>query len=81
MYPCCGVDPANRAVSDCARSYLRKNLPEGTKVRLRISHAGTKFISTGRVAYSRPGSGMGIAFLSIEPSSQSILDAWLTHLR
>jgi hypothetical protein len=55
--------------------------PEGTKVRLRISHAGTNFMAIGKVAYSRPSSGMGIAFISIEPSSVPILDAWLQSLR
>ncbi len=51
--------------------------PEGTRVRLRISHAGTNFIAIGKVVYSRPSSGMGIAFTTIEPSSIPILDAWL----
>jgi hypothetical protein len=55
--------------------------PEGAKVRLRISHAGTNFMAIGKVAYSRPNSGMGIAFISIEPSSVPILDAWLESLR
>ena len=55
--------------------------PEGAKVRLRISHAGVNFIAMGKVAYSQPGLGMGIAFAAIEPNSQSVLDAWLTSLR
>jgi hypothetical protein len=33
------------------------------------------------VAYSRPSAGMGIAFIAIEPSSISLLDAWLASLR
>ena len=32
--------------------------PEGTKVRLKISHAGVNFSALGKVAYSRPQSGM-----------------------
>jgi PilZ domain len=56
------------------------SFPVGTKVRLRISHAGVNFIAQGKVAYSRSG-GMGIAFTSIEPSSLSILDSWLAGLR
>jgi hypothetical protein len=47
--------------------------PEGTKVRLRISHAGTNFIAIGKVAHSRPSSGMGIAFTTIEPSRRANL--------
>ena len=55
--------------------------PAGTKVRLRISHAGVNFLAQGKVAYARNDGGMGIAFTSIEPSSLPILDAWLADLR
>jgi hypothetical protein len=55
--------------------------PIGAKVRLRISHAGVNFIAQGTVARSQTDGGMGIAFTSIEPSSLSILDAWLADLR
>jgi PilZ domain len=54
---------------------------EGTKVRLNISHAGKNFSAIGRVAYSRPSSGMGITFITIESRSQEILDLWLANLR
>lgn len=53
---------------------------DGTKIRIRISHNGTIFTAQGRVAYSRDRAGMGIIFTSIEPSSVSVLDAWLTEL-
>ena len=55
--------------------------PAGTKVSLRISHAGANFTGQGTVAYSRPNAGMGIAFTSIEPSSLPVLDLWLANLR
>jgi len=55
--------------------------PAGTKVRVRISHAGVNFTGQGTVVYSRPNAGMGIAFTSIEPSSLPVLDLWLTNLR
>jgi hypothetical protein len=55
--------------------------PAGTKVRLRISHAGANLMAQGTVAYSRNNGGMGIAFTSIEPSSLPILDAWLDDIR
>jgi hypothetical protein len=55
--------------------------PAGTKVRLRISYGGLSFIAQGKVARSRNNGGMGIAFTSIEPSSLSILDAWLADVR
>jgi PilZ domain len=52
---------------------------EGTKVRVRISHGGAIFGAEGKVAYSRPGAGIGIAFASIEPGNISVLDSWLTE--
>lgn len=55
--------------------------PAGTKVRLRISHAGANFAGQGTVIYLRPSIGMGIAFTSIEPSSLPVLDIWLENLR
>jgi hypothetical protein len=58
-----------------------ESFPEGTKVRLRISRAETHLVAQGRVTYSRPSSGMGIAFTTVEPSSLTVLDAWLAGLR
>jgi hypothetical protein len=55
--------------------------PENTKVRLRITRGGVNLVAQGKVAYSRPNSGMGIAFTSVEPGSVSVLDAWLASLR
>ena len=55
--------------------------PENTRVRLRISRAETHLLAQGRVTYSRPGSGMGIAFTTVEPSSVTVLDVWLAGLR
>ena len=57
------------------------SFPAGTKVRLRISHAERHLSAQGRVTYSRPGSGMGIAFTTVEPSSLLILDVWLANVR
>ena len=55
--------------------------PESTIVRLRISRGETHLVAQGRVTYSRPSSGMGIAFTTVEPSSLPILDGWLAGLR
>jgi len=33
------------------------------------------------VVYSKPNSGMGVAFTTIEPLSQAILENWLASLR
>jgi hypothetical protein len=57
------------------------SFPEGTKVRLTISRGETHLVAQGRVTYSRPSSGMGIAFTTVEPSSLPVLDGWLAGLR
>jgi PilZ domain len=54
---------------------------QGTKVRVRIFRAGAHVAALGRVVHSRPESGMGISFASIEPGSVPVLDAWLAELR
>jgi hypothetical protein len=55
--------------------------PQGTKVRLRISRAGAHVTALGKVANSRPNAGMGIAFITIDPSSFPVLDGWLASLK
>jgi len=55
--------------------------PADTSVKLRITHDGQHMIAHGRIAYSRPKAGMGVAFMSFEPSSHAILDEWLDDLR
>ena len=54
---------------------------EGTKVRLKISRGGAHVVGLGKVAYAWPGSGMGIQFVTIEPSSLPVLDRWLASAR
>ena len=54
---------------------------ENTLVRVRISRAETHLVAQGRVTYSRTGSGTGIAFTMVEPSSVHVLDIWLEGLR
>jgi len=61
--------------------YTTGPLPEGTKVSLRITHGSTSLAALGKVVYSKPNSGMGVAFTTIEPLSQAILENWLASLR
>lgn len=58
----------------------RRVLPKGTKVRIKIVHAGATFIALGRVIYSAEGSGMGLAFTKIESNYQSVLEKWIAEL-
>jgi hypothetical protein len=55
--------------------------PQGTKVRLKMLRGRRQLFAHGRVTYSRPGTGIGIAFVTIEPSSLPVLEAWLAGLR
>ena len=59
----------------------KKTLPEGTKVRIRITHAGRNVVALGRVVYTRQTSGMGIAFTKVESSYESVLESWIAELR
>lgn len=58
-----------------------ETFPSDTSVRLRIQRAGLIASVLGKVIYARPGSGMGIQFVTIEPSSLPVLEDWLADLR
>jgi len=63
------------------RVQTAESFSPGTKVRVRISHAEAIFSAEGRITYSPNNARMGIVFTSIEPSSLSVLNEWLTQLR
>ena len=54
--------------------------PEGTEVRVRISHAGTTFTALGKVASVLRNMGMGVAFRSVEEDQLAVLQEWLSQL-
>jgi PilZ domain-containing protein len=61
---------------------ISKNfIPQGRTVRVRIIHAGTNFVATGKVAYANPGAEMGINFTQVEPNHQATLEKWIDQLR
>lgn len=60
---------------------LATPFPEGAKLRIRITWGGATVAALGQVAYARPGSGIGIRFVEIEPSCLPILDKWVGRLR
>ena len=59
----------------------QKTMPTGTKVRIRIAHAGAVFIALSRVSYDRYKMGMRIAFTEIESNQQLVLEKWIAQLR
>ena len=55
--------------------------PRGTKVRIELSHGDKYMMADARVVYASPMSGMGVAFIGVEPKDERILDGWLVQLR
>jgi len=52
-------------------------LPKGSRIRLRIEHAGAEFTAIGRVTDNVSGKGMGVEFIEMEPHDRAILEKWL----
>ena len=55
-------------------------LPLGTTVKIRLIHHEQPFDATGRVIYSQPNMGMGVAFDEIEAGYVVVLEKWLSDL-
>jgi hypothetical protein len=51
-------------------------LPKGTRIRVRVEHAGTEFTAVGRITHN-VSEGMGVEFIEIEPKDRALLDKWL----
>lgn len=54
-------------------------MPQGTRVRVRITHSGGDFAAIGNVTGNVTPTGMGIVFTGIEPSDRAILEKWLEN--
>jgi hypothetical protein len=54
--------------------------PEGTDIRVRISHASTTFTALGRIVFVFPNMGMGVVFTSVEDNQLAVLQEWLSKL-
>ena len=52
----------------------------GTKVVLKIAYRAEKIAVFGKVIYGRPDIGMGIAFTTVEPEDQKIIEDWIAEL-
>jgi len=57
-----------------------KPFPPGTRVRVKLSHRGAEMLALGRVAYARPGVGMGVVFTTVEPEEGRVLAEWIAEL-
>jgi hypothetical protein len=54
--------------------------PAGTDLLVRINREKETLKIPGRVIFSQPGMGMGVAFADAEPDQQLILDRWIAEL-
>jgi hypothetical protein len=54
--------------------------PEGTDVRVRISHKSKTFTTLGRVVFVLPNMGMGVVFRSVEDYQLTILQEWISEM-
>jgi hypothetical protein len=55
-------------------------LPKGSRIRLRIEHAGAEFTAAARVTDNITPEGMGVEFVEIEPRERTILGKWLAEV-
>jgi PilZ domain-containing protein len=56
-------------------------LPAGTRILIRIQHAGANFAALGKVAHAGHRTRMGVVFTKIEPHQQLLLEKWVAELR
>ena len=54
-------------------------LPEGSRIRVRIEHAGAEFTAIGRVTANVTAQGMGVQFIEMEPKDRAILESWIAQ--
>ena len=54
-------------------------VPQGSEVRLRITHGAETFVTLGRVIYVSYGLGMGIAFVRVEDEQLARLNRWFSE--
>jgi Ribonuclease G/E len=54
-------------------------MPQGSRVRLRITHHDEVFEAIGRVVYVSQSLGMGVVFVEMAAEQQARLDLWLAE--
>jgi hypothetical protein len=55
-------------------------LAMGTDVRIRVRKEDQIFEADGRAVYNQSAMGNGIAFVSVSPESQQVLETWIQKL-
>ncbi len=54
--------------------------PQGTAVRIKLSHEDATVAAFARVVYASPELGMGLVFTRVDPENQRILEEWIAEL-
>jgi hypothetical protein len=67
------------SLSGCFLDMLNPS-PQGTDVRVTISHEGAIFTALGRVVFILPNMGMGVVFTSVEHAQKTILQKWIASV-
>ena len=67
------------SLSGCFLDMLNPS-PQGTDVRVTISHEGAIFTALGSVVFVLPNMGMGVVFTSVEHNQQAILQKWIASV-
>ena len=58
-----------------------KQFPRNTRARLRLSRKGEELEALVTIRIVKPGVGLGIEFLGLEPPNDKMLTAWMESLR
>ncbi len=54
-------------------------IPQGSEVRVRLTHGEEIFVASARVVYVSYGLGMGIVFIKVEDEQLARLDRWFSE--
>lgn len=64
------------SVAGCGVESVER-FPQGATLRIQLSHQGKVVRATGRVVYSTPALGMGMAFTTVQGEDEPILQWWI----
>lgn len=74
-----GAKTSDLSAGGCFLDMLNPS-PEGSEIRVRISHENSTFTALGKVVFVFPNMGMGVMFTSVEADQQAVLQKWLAEL-
>jgi hypothetical protein len=81
------IDAASASIMNARTSELCRHgcyldmmnpFPDGTPLRVRITHGGQALDAAVRVVHSKPNVGMGISFEQLDAHQEPIIEQWLS---